>query len=168
MTDLPDPADLPALRVGDIVHNPLRDRRGFVIYAEGDPNSDRTPGTASHPHASGRPRALVPVPHGRRPTPPSPVPASQPGALASGEPMTITPDDDDGSPWANGYRSGYGEGRKAASTDKMLGVFRVFDPRPLQAALAEFDDEPSHTHTPAATRLAAVMRQALADAQVEP
>lgn len=47
------------------------------------------------------------------------------------------------SAWRAGYESGIGEGRKAASTEKMLGRYRVFDPRPLQDALGALDTSSS-------------------------
>lgn len=43
------------------------------------------------------------------------------------------------SAWGAGYESGIGEGRKLASTEKMLGRYRVFDPRPLLAAITDLD-----------------------------
>lgn len=49
------------------------------------------------------------------------------------------------SAWRAGYESGLSEGRKAASTERMLGVYRVFDPRPLDAAVSLLDaQDPLH------------------------
>lgn len=64
--------------------------------------------------------------------------------------------------WENGYQSGMAEGRKAASTQTMLegSVFRLFDPRPIVAALAEVD------RVGAYKSLGPAVRQMLADAGV--
>lgn len=42
--------------------------------------------------------------------------------------------------WAAGHESGVAEGRKISSTDRMFGVYRIFDPRPIAAARAAYRD----------------------------
>lgn len=72
------------------------------------------------------------------------------------------------SAWRAGYESGLGEGRKAASSDRMLGRFRVFDPRPLVEAVGALDAAaPLHQPTHQA-RVVQAARDILEAAEVSP
>lgn len=77
-------------------------------------------------------------------------------------------DGDYRSPWRAGYESGIGEGRKQLSTEKMLGRFRVFDPKPLARAIGALDAAPPFHLAPLSAAVIGAARDILEAAEIEP